>query len=125
VVSVSGKDVAIASSLGRVHRAQELHKLFADFGGGLMVYPVAYIVEFQVSDETRKPGPQLFGRGIKHSQAVGLSGDVKRRLSDLRAFPCGGQSKIQLGGAIIVQRTVKAGALEFRYVVRQVIGFYP
>ena len=119
------KDVAIASFLGRVHRAQEVHELFADFGGGLVLYPVAYIVEFQVPDEPRKPRSQLFGRGIKCPQAIGLSGDIKRGLGDLRAFPCGGQIEIELGGTIVVQRTVKTGALKFRYVVCQVIGFYP
>jgi hypothetical protein len=51
--------------LGRVYRAQELHKLFADFGRGLVLYPVAYIVEFEVPDEARKAGAKLFGRGIK------------------------------------------------------------
>jgi hypothetical protein len=34
--------------LGRVYHAQELHELFADFGRGFMLYPVAHIVEFEV-----------------------------------------------------------------------------
>jgi hypothetical protein len=93
VASLREKDVSIASSLGRVHRAQEFHELFADFGRSLVLYPVTYVVEFQVPDETRKAGSQLFGRGIKRSQAVCLSGYVKRGLRDLRAFPCCEQIK--------------------------------
>ncbi len=90
-----------------------------------MLYPVAYIVEFQIPDETRKAGSQLFGRRIKCAQAVGLSGDVERGLGDLRAFPGGGQIEVWLGGAIVIQGAVKAGALKFRYVVCQVLPVHP
>jgi hypothetical protein len=53
--------------LGRVYRAQELHKLFADFGRGLVLYPVAYVVEFEVPDEARKAGAKLLGGGIERA----------------------------------------------------------
>ena len=82
-----------------------------------MLYPVAYIVEFEVPNEARKAGAKLLGWGIKRPQTISFTRDVKRGLGDLRAFPGGGQIEIELGSAIVVQRTVKAGALKFRHVV--------
>ncbi len=64
-MSVSGKDVAIASSLGKVYRAQELHELLADFRRGLVLYPVAYIVEFEAPDEARKAIAKLLNGRIE------------------------------------------------------------
>src|SRR5271170_4730710 len=111
--------------LGRVHRAQELQKLLADFGRGLVLYPVAYIVEFEIPDETGKAGVKLFRRRIKRPQTIGLSRNVKRGLGYLRAFPGCGQVEIEFGGAIVVQCPMKTGALEFRYVVRHVVRLRP
>ncbi len=108
---VRGKDVAIDQLLGRVYRAQELHKLFADFGRGFVLYPVAYIVEFEIPHETGKTGAKLFKRGIKRPQAISFTRDVKRRLSDLRAFPGGGQIEIRFGGAVVIQGAMETGAL--------------
>jgi hypothetical protein len=111
--------------IGRVHSAQELHKLLADFGRGLVLYPVADIVEFEIPDEARKAGVKLFRRRIKRPQTIGLSRNVKRGLGYLRAFPGSGQVEIEFGGAIVVQCPMKTGALEFRYVVSHIIRFYP
>src|SRR5580704_7721232 len=84
--------------LGRVYRAQELHKLFADFGRGFVLYPVAHIVEFEIPHETGKTSAKLFKRGIKRPQAISFTRDIKRRLSDLRTLPGGGHIEIRFGG---------------------------
>ncbi len=101
------------------------HKLFADFGRGFVLYPVAYIVEFEVPDETGKAGAELLKRRIERPKTIGLTRDVKRRLGDLRTFPGGGQVEIRFSGAIVIQGTAKAGSLEFRYVVSHIIWFHP
>jgi hypothetical protein len=66
------------------------------------LYPVAYIVEFEVPDETGKAGAKLFKRGIKRPQAISFTRDVKRRLGDFRALPGGGQIEIGFGGAVVI-----------------------
>jgi len=97
----------------------------ADLGRGFVLYPVAHIVDFQISHETWKAGAEFFHGWIQPFQAILLPRNVKRRLSDLRAFPNAGQIEIQFGGAVVVQATVKAGALEFRDVMSDVIWFRP
>jgi len=46
-------------------------------------------------------------------------------LGDLRAFIGPGQIEIRFGGAVVIQGTVKAGALEFSNVMSDVIRFNP
>jgi hypothetical protein len=62
---------------------------------------------------------------IELLQAVRLAPNEKGRLRDLRAFEGGGEIEIRFGGAVIVQGAVKAGALEFRNVMIDVIWFHP
>ena len=91
-----------------------------------MLYPVAYIVEIDPSHETGKAGAHLLhGKRIEFFQSVRLPPNEKGRLSDLRAFKSGGPTEIRFGGAVVVQATVKAGALEFRDVVMDVIWLRP
>ena len=78
-----------------------------------MLYPVAHIIEFEIPHDAGKTGAELFERGIECPQAVRLSCNVKRRLSDFRAFPGGGQIEIRFGGTVVVQGTVEAGTLKF------------
>ncbi len=115
----------MSAPLRRAYRAQKLHELFADFGRGFVLYPVAYIVEFEVPDKTRKAGAKVFSSGIKRCQTVCPSRDVKRRLGDLRALPGSRQVEVWFRGTIVVQCTMKASALEFRYVVGHVAGIRP
>ena len=110
---------------GWVYGAQELHELVTDLGRGFVLYPVAYIVEFETPYETGKAGAELFEGWIDRPQAVHLSPNVKGRLGDLRAFPSGGQIEIRFGGAVVVQPAVKAGTLEFSDVMSDVIRFCP
>jgi hypothetical protein len=37
------------------------------------LYPVAYIIEFEIPDETGKAGAKFLKRGIECPQAVGLT----------------------------------------------------
>src|SRR5580693_3237985 len=104
---------------------QELHELVTDLNRGLVLYPVAYIVEFEIPHDTGKAGAELFERGIERPQAIGLSRNVKRRLGDFRAFPNGGQIEIGFGGAVVIQCAVKAGTLEFRDVMSDIIRLRP
>jgi len=104
---------------------QEFHELVTDLGRGLVLYPVAYTIEFEIPHDTGKAGAELFEWGIERSQAIGLSRNVKRRLGDFRAFPSGGQIEIGLGGTVVIQRAVKAGTLKFRHVVSDVIRLRP
>ena len=110
---------------GRVYGAQELHELITDLGRGFVLYPVAYIVEFENPHETGKADAEFFKGWIERSQAIRLSRNVKRRLGNLCAFPGAGQIEIRFGGAVIVQAAVKAGALEFRNVMTDVIWLRP
>ena len=111
--------------LGSVYGAQELHQLVADLGRGFVLYPVAHIVEFETPHETGKAGAELADRWIEHLQAIRRPRNEKRRLGDLRAFPCAGQIEIGFGSAVVIQTTVKAGTLEFSDVVSHVIWFRP
>ena len=90
-----------------------------------MLYPVAYIVEFEIPHETGKADPEFFERWIKRPQTIRLSRNVKRRLGDFRAFPGAGQIEIRFGGAVVIEGAVKAGALEFSYVMSDVIRLRP
>jgi hypothetical protein len=47
----------------RVYGAQELHDLVADLGRGFVLYPVAHIVDFESSHETRKANSEFFYGG--------------------------------------------------------------
>ena len=89
------------------------------------MYPVAHIIEFEIPYDAGKSSAELFERGIKCPQAIRLSCNVKRRLSDFRAFPGGGQIEIRFGGAVVVQGTVEAGTLKFSYVMSNIIRFRP
>ena len=87
---------------------------------------MAHIVEFERSDEPGKAGAHLLHcQWIKLFQAIRFSPNEKGRLGDLRAFESGGQGEIRFGGAVIVQAAVKAGALEFRNVMIDVIWLRP
>jgi hypothetical protein len=50
------------------------------------LYPVAYIVEFEIPHETGKAGAELFEGWIQRAQAVHLSPNVEGGLGNLRAF---------------------------------------
>src|ERR1700677_992673 len=111
---------------GRACGAQELHELITDLGRGFVLYPVAHIVEFERPDEPGKAGAHLVHRQwIELFQAIRLSPNEKGRLRDLRAFESGGQIEIRFCSAVIVQAAVKAGALEFRNVMTDVIWLRP
>jgi len=84
----------------RVYGAQELHDLVADLGRGFVLYPVAHIVDFESSHETRKANSEFFYGGIESRQAIRLPRNVKGRLGDLRAFPSTRQIEIRFGGAV-------------------------
>jgi hypothetical protein len=56
----------VAGELGGVYLAQELHELVADLGRGFVLYPVAYMVEFETPHETGKAGAELFEGWIEH-----------------------------------------------------------
>jgi hypothetical protein len=43
-----------------VYGAQKLHDLVTDFGRGFVLNPVAHIVDFEMSHETRKAGAEFF-----------------------------------------------------------------
>ncbi len=58
-------------------------------------------------------------------QAIRLPRNVKGRLGDLRAFPRAGQIEIRFGGAVVIEGAVKAGALEFSYVMSDVTWLRP
>ena len=116
----------IAGGSSGVYLAQELHELVADHVRGFVLHPVAHIVEFETSDETGKAGAHLVhGQRIELFQAIRLPPNEKGRLSDLRAFESGGQIEIRFGGAVVVQAAMKAGALEFRNVMIDVIWLRP
>jgi len=67
-----------------------------------MLYPVAHIVEFEIPHKTGKTSAKLFKRGIERPQGISFTRDVKRRLSDFRALPGGGQIEVRFGGAIVI-----------------------
>ena len=90
------------------------------------MHPVAHVVEFEPTHQTGKAGAHLVrGKWIKLFQAIRFSPNEKGRLRDLRAFESGGQGEIRFGGAVIIEATVKAGALEFRNVMTDVIWLRP
>jgi hypothetical protein len=62
-------------ALGSVYSAQELHELVTDLGRGLVLHPVAHILDFEIPHETGKAGAEFF------------DGWIEGRLGDLRAFP--------------------------------------
>ena len=111
--------------LGSVYGAQELHELVTDLGRGFVLYPVAYILDFEIPHETGKAGAEFFDGWIEHSQAIRLPRNEKGRLRDPRAFPSTGQIEIGLRGSVVIQATVKAGTLEFADVMSDVIWFHP
>ena len=89
------------AELGRGYGAQELHELITDLARGLVLYPVAHIVEFEPPHETGKAGAHLVHcQWIKLFQAIRLAPNEKGRLRDLRAFESGGQREIRFGGAV-------------------------
>jgi hypothetical protein len=116
---------AVGCILGRVYGAQELHEPVTDLGRGLVLYPVAHIVDFKIPHKTGKAGAEFFDGWIEHPQPVRLSGNEKGRLGDPRAFPSAGQIEISFSGAVVIQTTVKTGALEFSDVMSDVIWFHP
>ena len=90
------------------------------------LYPVAHIIELEPSEEPRKTGTHLLDRKrIKLSQSIRLPPYEKRGLCDPRTLENGGQMEIWLGGAVVVQSPVEAGAPEFSDVVIDVIRFRP
>ena len=108
----------------RAYAAKELHELVADQVRGFVLDPVAHIVEFKRTLETGKACTHLVpGKWIEFSQSVRLPPNEKRRLSDLRAFESGGQIEIEFGSSVVIQGTVKAGALEFSDVMIDLIWF--
>jgi hypothetical protein len=44
-----------AAELGRVYGAQELHELVTDLSRGFVLYPVAYIAEFETPTRPGRP----------------------------------------------------------------------
>jgi hypothetical protein len=48
-----------------VYGAQKLHDLVTDFGRGFVLNPVAHIVDFEMSHETRKAGAEFFERWVE------------------------------------------------------------
>ena len=96
---------------------EELHELVADQHSGLVLDPVTDTVEFERAHEPRQTGAHLVDRQrIEFSKPIGFAPDEKRGLRDLRAFERSGQIEIRLGGAIIVQAAMEAGALELDQV---------
>jgi hypothetical protein len=111
--------------LSSVYGAQELHEPVTDLGRGLVLYPVAHIIDFEIPHETGKAGAEFFYGWIEHSQAIRLPRNEKGRLGDPGAFPSTGQIEISFRGAVVIQATVKAGTLEFTDVMSDVIWFHP
>ena len=96
--------IAITSDvLSGVYGAQELHDLVVDLGRGFVLYPVAHIVDFESSHETRKANTEFSYGGIESRQAIRLPRNVKGRLGDRRALPSTRQIEIRFGGAVVVQ----------------------
>ena len=119
------KAAAIVSPLDRTYRPQELNELFADLGRRLVLYPVAYVIKFEIPHDTGKTGAEFFERGVERSQPIRLPGNIKRRLSDFRAFPGRGQIEIRFGRSVVIQSTVKAGGFKFRHIMSDVIRLRP
>ena len=111
--------------LAAVYGAQKLQDLGTDLGRGFVLNPVAHIVDFEIPYETRKAGAEFFEGWIELPQAIRLSRNVEGGLGDLRTFIGPGQIEIRFGGAVVIQGTVKAGALEFGNVMSDVIWFSP
>jgi hypothetical protein len=66
--------------LSGVYGAQELHDLIVDLSSGFVLYPVAHIVDFESSHETRKANTEFFYGGIESRQAIRqlISSECKR-----------------------------------------------
>src|SRR3984957_19586417 len=112
--------------LSGVDCAQELHELITDLGRGLVLYPVTDIVEFGRCNETGKAGAHLLQcQRVELLQAVRSPPNENGGLRDLGAFESGGKREIGFGGAVVVQGAVKAGALEFRDRMIDVIRLRP
>src|ERR1700679_3527157 len=76
---------------GWVYGAQELHELVTDLGRGFVLYPVAHMVEFETSHETRKTDSKLiYSQRVELFEPIRLPHHVEGRLSDLRASKSGG-----------------------------------
>jgi hypothetical protein len=111
---------------GGVHCAQEINDLVADQIRRFVLYPMAYIFELEPANKTRQARAHLvYCKRIEFFQSIRLSPDKKRGLGDLRSFESCGQMEIGFGGAVIVEATVKAGALEFRDVMVDVFRLRP
>jgi hypothetical protein len=63
--------------LGGIYDPQELHELGTNLSRGFVLYPVAYIVEFEDPHETGKPSAELVGGRIELLQAIDLSRNEK------------------------------------------------
>src|SRR5580704_9721521 len=116
---------AVGCVLDGVYGVQERHEPVTDLGRGFVLYPVAHIIDFEIPHETGKASAESFDGWIEHPQAIRLPRNEKGRLADLRAFPSAGQIEIRLGGAVVIQATVKAGTLEFSDVMSDVIWVHP
>jgi hypothetical protein len=57
----AGKRLDLPQSVSSgVYGAQKLHDLVTHFGRGFVLNPVAHIVDFEMSHETRKAGAEFF-----------------------------------------------------------------
>lgn len=92
----------ITGALGCADGAQERQELVTDLRRGLVLYPVAHIVDFEISHETRKTGAEFFKGRIERPQAIRLSSNIKGRLSNRGAFPGARQIEIRFGGAVVI-----------------------
>src|ERR1700722_10693367 len=111
---------------GMFHGAEKRHELVADQVGGLVLDPVADIVEFEPAHQARQTGTHLVDRQrIEFFQAVRIAPNEKRGLRDLGAFESGGQGEIRFGRAIVVQAAVEARALKLGDVVLDVVRLRP
>ena len=91
-----------------------MHKLFAYYVRNFVMNPMADVIKFESSHETGKTTAQLLqGKRVELLQAIGLPSDKKGRLGDLRTSECRRQKETGFRGAIVVEATMKAGALNF------------
>jgi hypothetical protein len=51
--------------------------VFDNLGSGFVLYPVPNIVDLETSNKTGQTSAKFFDRRIQHTQAIGLSRNVK------------------------------------------------
>jgi hypothetical protein len=120
------KAVLLASPSDQFQTAEKSNQLFTHLGCGFVLNPVTHIIQFDATHETRNAHTYLVhGKRVQLLEPVRLACHIKGGLRDSRAFPRRGQIEIRFGSAVVVEPTVKSGALKLGNVVRDVIWFSP